>query len=264
MSEHPEPHAPHRLLVVEDEPSIRALLESTLRLSGYAVSSAESGGAALLEIERFGPDLVLLDVMLPDLDGFEVTRAMRAGGKKTPVLFLTARTDLSDRIDGLRAGGDDYVTKPFSLEEVLLRIQAILRRTGGEEAPSDEAAEDDESILLFADLRLDERAYEVHRAERYVPLSPTEFHLLRYLMENANRVLTRAQIVQRVWGYDFAGDVRIVETYVKYLRKKIDCVEPPLIHTVRGIGYSLRLPRDHERDQAAAPPAGERAEAAER
>ncbi|MGW3409149.1 response regulator transcription factor [Streptomyces sp. NPDC000888] len=250
MAEHTEPHTPHRLLVVEDEPSIRALLESTLRLSGYEVSSVMSGGAALLEIERFGPDLVLLDVMLPDLDGFEVTRAMRAGGKNTPVLFLTARTDLSDRIDGLRAGGDDYVTKPFSLDEVLLRIQAILRRTGAEEPPSGEADEDDESILLFADLRLDERAYEVHRAERYVPLSPTEFHLLAYLMANANRVLTRAQIVQHVWGYDFAGDVRIVETYVKYLRKKIDCVEPPLIHTVRGIGYSLRLPREHERDQA--------------
>ncbi|MFJ4832823.1 response regulator transcription factor [Streptomyces sp. NPDC088747] len=244
MAEHREPPAPHRLLVVEDEPSIRALLESTLRLSGYAVSSVESGGAALLETERFGPDLVLLDVMLPDLDGFEVTRAMRAGGKKTPVLFLTARTDLSDRIDGLRAGGDDYVTKPFSLDEVLLRIQAILRRTDAGEPPPGEPDGDDGSILLFADLRLDERAYEVHRAERYVPLSPTEFQLLAYLMANANRVLTRAQIVQHVWGYDFAGDVRIVETYVKYLRKKIDCVEPPLIHTVRGVGYSLRLPRD--------------------
>lgn len=142
---------------------------------------------------------------------------------------------------------------------MLLRIQAILRRTGAEEPPSGEADEDDESILLFADLRLDERAYEVHRAERYVPLSPTEFHLLAYLMANANRVLTRAQIVQHVWGYDFAGDVRIVETYVKYLRKKIDCVEPPLIHTVRGIGYSLRLPREHEREQAPQP-----ADAAER
>jgi two-component system OmpR family response regulator len=238
---------PHRLLVVEDEASIRALLESTLRLTGYEVSSAGTGAAALTEMERFGPDLVLLDVMLPDLDGFEVTRAMRAAGKATPVLFLTARTDLSDRIAGLRSGGDDYVTKPFSLEEVLLRIQAILRRTGVEEQPSGDP--DENTILLFADLRLDETAHEVHRADRYIPLSPTEFQLLGYLMANANRVLSRTQIVQHVWGYDFAGDARIVETYVKYLRKKIDCVEPPLIHTVRGIGYCLRLPREH--DQAA-------------
>ncbi|MFC7257857.1 response regulator transcription factor [Streptomyces lutosisoli] len=247
MAEYSTP--PHKLLIVEDEASIRALLESTLRLTGYDVSSADSGAAALREMERFGPDLVLLDVMLPDLDGFEVTRAMRAAGKDTPVLFLTARTDLSDRIAGLRSGGDDYVTKPFSLEEVLLRIQAILRRTGVEEQPSGDP--DDNRILLFADLRLDEVAHEVHRADRYVPLSPTEFQLLGYLMTNANRVLSRTQIVQHVWGYDFAGDARIVETYVKYLRKKIDCVEPPLIHTVRGIGYCLRLPRVPGQDRAA-------------
>ncbi|MFD4622999.1 response regulator transcription factor [Streptomyces sp. NPDC058475] len=247
MADHSTPK--HRLLVVEDEASIRALLESTLRLTGFEVSSADSGAAALREVERFGPDLVLLDVMLPDLDGFEVTRSMRAGGITTPVLFLTARIDVSDRIAGLRSGGDDYVTKPFSIEEVLLRIRAILRRTGAEESPSGEAGE---NILLFADLRLDEDAHEVHRADRYVPLSPTEFQLLGYLMANANRVLSRTQIVQHVWGYDFAGDSRIVETYVKYLRKKIDCIGPPLIHTVRGIGYCLRLPRDHGQHAQAA------------
>ncbi|MEU9212217.1 response regulator transcription factor [Streptomyces sp. NPDC048415] len=250
MSEHSAPQTRHRLLVVEDEASIRALLETTLRLTGYEVSSADSGASALLEVERFGPDLVLLDVMLPDLDGFEVTRSMRAAGNDTPVLFLTARVDLSDRIAGLRSGGDDYVTKPFSIEEVLLRIQAILRRTGPEETAAGGAG-GERTLLLFADLRLDPDAHEVHRGERYVPLSPTEFQLLGYLMANSNRVLSRAQIVRHVWGYDFAGDARIVETYVKYLRKKIDRFDPPLIHTVRGIGYCLRLPREHDQDRAA-------------
>uniref|UniRef100_A0AAU1ZTJ0 Response regulator transcription factor n=1 Tax=Streptomyces sp. NBC_00093 TaxID=2975649 RepID=A0AAU1ZTJ0_9ACTN len=230
----------HRLLVVEDEPSIRTLLEATLRLTGYEVSSAETGRSALLEVERLAPHLVLLDVMLPDLDGFEVTRRLRAAGNDCPVLFLTARTGLDDRLNGLGVGGDDYVAKPFSIEEVLLRIEAILRRT----TPAAEVPVA-QSVLRFADLELDERAHEVHRAEQYVPLSPTEFKLLAYLLANAGQVVSKAQILDHVWSYDFAGDARIIETYIRYLRKKIDSFDPPLIHTVRGVGYCLRLPRDH-------------------
>ncbi|NUP18922.1 MAG: response regulator transcription factor [Streptomyces sp.] len=239
MTEQPADRARYRLLVVEDEPSIRTLLESTLRLTGYEVSGAEDGQSALVEIERREPHLVLLDVMLPDLDGFEVTQRLRAAGNSVPVLFLTARTDVDDRIKGLSSGGDDYVMKPFHIEEVLLRIEAILRRTAVQGAevllP--------ETVLRYADLELDEGAHEVHRAGHYVPLSPTEFKLLAYLMVNPGRVLSKAQILNHVWSYDFSGDARIVETYVRYLRKKIDCFEPPLIHTVRGVGYCLRLPR---------------------
>ncbi|MFD6414866.1 response regulator transcription factor [Streptomyces sp. NPDC060194] len=238
-----QPAAPGtgRLLVVEDEPSIRILLESTLRLSGYEVSSSATGHAALAEVERFAPELVLMDVMLPDLDGFEVTRRLRTAGLRTPVLFLTARTEVGDRIAGLSAGGDDYVAKPFSIEEVLLRIEAILRRTRAAQP------RDDTGILRYADLELDRDAHDVVRAGHHVDLSPTEFNLLAYLLANATRVLSRQQILDQVWRYDFAGDARIVETYVKYLRRKIDRFDPPLIHTVRGIGYSLRLPRDHPR-----------------
>ncbi|MEU5099619.1 response regulator transcription factor [Streptomyces sp. NPDC020996] len=231
----------HRLLVVEDEPSIRSLLESTLRLTGYRVSSAETGQQALVEVERLAPHLLLLDVMLPDLDGYEVTRRLRAGGNDTPVLFLTARTGLDDRITGLSAGADDYVTKPFSIEEVLLRIEAILRRTA---PPVDAPAPQD--VLRYADLELDKGAHEVHRGGHYVPLSPTEFRLLAYLLENAGHVVSKTQILEHVWSYDFSGDARIVETYVKYLRRKIDRFDPPLLHTVRGVGYSLRLPRNHD------------------
>lgn len=239
MTERTAAEARRRLLVVEDEPSIRTLLESTLRLTGYEVTSTDSGRAALTETARLVPDLILLDVTLPDLDGFEVTRRLRAAGNDVPVLFLTARTGLHDRLTGLGAGGDDYVPKPFSIEEVLLRIEAILRRTGAALPPAEE-----EQRLSFADLEMDEHAHEVHRAGAYVPLSPTEFKLLGYLMENATRVLSKAQILNHVWGYDFAGDARIVETYIKYLRRKIDRVDPPLIHTVRGVGYCLRLPRE--------------------
>ncbi|GAA4629492.1 response regulator transcription factor [Actinoallomurus vinaceus] len=238
MAEQP---ATQRILVVEDDPGIRFLLESALGLSGYQVSSVATGHGALLEVERFRPDLLLLDVMLPDLDGFEVTRGLRAVGVRTPVLFLTARTEIDDRIAGLGAGGDDYVGKPFSVEEVILRIRAILRRTGHDVPYGAGEAE----VLRYADLELDEGAHEVHRAGRYIPLSPTEFKLLAFLMENANRVLSKSQILDRVWGYDFSGDGRIVETYVKYLRRKIDSLDPPLIHTERGVGYCLRLPRDH-------------------
>ncbi|MFF3500268.1 response regulator transcription factor [Streptomyces sp. NPDC003247] len=245
MTDQPADRPRPRLLVVEDEPSICALLESTLRLTGYEVSSAETGQAALLEIERTAPHLVLLDVMLPDLDGFEVTRQLRAAGNDVPVLFLTARTGLDDRLRGLGAGGDDYVSKPFSLEEVLLRIEAILRRTGARTPES----RPEKTVLRYADLELDEDAHEVHRAGRYVPLSPTEFKLLAYLLTNAGRVLSKAQILDHVWSYDFSGDGRIIETYVRYLRKKIDCFDPPLIQTVRGVGYCLRLPRQAGADQ---------------
>jgi two-component system OmpR family response regulator len=248
MAEQPTARAPHRLLVVEDDPSIRMLLESALRLSGYEVASSAAGQDALRDIEGFRPDLVLLDVMLPDLDGFAVTRTLRATGVQTPVLFLTARGEVADRIAGLTAGGDDYVTKPFSIEEVLLRIHAILRRTDPEHTSAVDGLEG--GVLRFADLELDENAHEVHRAGEYISLSPTEFKLLTYLMENTNRVLSKTKILNQVWGFDFAGDGRIVETYVKYLRRKVDRFEPPLLHTVRGVGYCLRLPRGHHGAEA--------------
>jgi two-component system OmpR family response regulator len=230
-----------RVLVVDDEPNISALLSATLRLVAFDVRVADSGHGALVAVEEFEPDLVVLDVMLPDLDGFEVARRLRAAGQGVPVLFLTARDALEDRILGLTAGGDDYVTKPFSLEEVVLRIRAILRRSRPE---ADEPA--DAGVLRYADLELDEDAHEVRRAGRLVDLSPTEFNLLRYLLINAGRVVSKAQILDRVWKYDFGGDGRIVESYVYYLRRKIDKTDPPLIHTVRGVGYALRLPRGGE------------------
>ncbi|WP_330351309.1 response regulator transcription factor [Streptomyces sp. NBC_00582] len=242
MSEAPAARGPRRILVVEDDPGIRTLLETALRLSGYEVSSAATGRDALLEAERFAPALLVLDVMLPDLDGFELTRTLRAAGVTTPVLFLTARADVDDRLAGLRAGGDDYVAKPFSIEEVVLRIGAVLRRTDPEGACDEPGAAP--GVLRYADLELDEDAHEVYRAGIYVPLSPTEFRLLSFLMANAGRVVGKAMILERVWGYDFSGDARIIETYVKYLRRKIDAIDPPLIHTQRGVGYCLRLPRD--------------------
>jgi two-component system, OmpR family, response regulator len=229
---------PTRVLVVDDEPNISALLSATLRLVAFDVRVAESGHGALVAVEEFEPDLVVLDVMLPDLDGFDVARRMRAAGQDTPVLFLTARDGVEDRVTGLTAGADDYVTKPFSLEEVVLRIRAILRRSRPElDGPV--AA----GVLRYADLELDEDAHEVRRAGRLVDLSPTEFNLLKYLLINAGRVVSKAQILDRVWKYDFGGDGRIVESYVYYLRRKIDKTDPPLIHTVRGVGYALRLPR---------------------
>ncbi len=230
-----------RVLVVDDEPNISALLSATLRLVEFDVRVAESGHGALVAIEEFEPDLVVLDVMLPDLDGLAVARRLRANGSRVPVLFLTARDAVEDRISGLAAGGDDYVTKPFSLEEVVLRIRAILRRSQPE---LDEPAE--RGVLRYADLELHEDAHEVRRAGRLIDLSPTEFNLLRYLMINSGRVVSKAQILDRVWKYDFGGDGRIVESYVYYLRRKIDKVDPPLIHTVRGVGYALRLPRGGE------------------
>ncbi|MDY7083715.1 MAG: response regulator transcription factor [Actinomycetota bacterium] len=227
-----------RVLVVDDEPNISELLSATLRLVEFDVRVAETGLRALVAVEEFEPDLVILDVMLPDLDGFEVAKRLRAAGSRVPVLFLSARDALEDRLSGLSAGADDYVTKPFSLEEVVLRIRAILRRVQpGLEAPGARG------VLRYADLEMDEDAHEVRRAGRAVDLSPTEFNLLRYLLVNAGRVVSKAQILDRVWKYDFGGDGRIVESYVYYLRRKIDKTGPPLIQTVRGVGYALRLPR---------------------
>ncbi|GAB3797229.1 response regulator transcription factor [Micromonospora zhanjiangensis] len=224
-----------RLLVVDDEPTVRELLSDTLRFAGFQVSSAGTGAEAVAAARREPPDLVLLDVMLPDIDGFEVVRRLRAGprpGTLVPVLFLTARDTAQDKIAGLSAGGDDYVTKPFNLEELLLRIRAILRRTGGTA-----------DLLVAGDLELDPDGHQVRRAGRPVRLSPTEFRLLRYLLRNAGRVVSKAQILADVWRYDFGGDTSIVDTYISYLRRKVDNTEPRLIHTVHGVGYVLRRPR---------------------
>jgi two-component system OmpR family response regulator len=224
-----------RLLVVDDEPSIRELLTASLRFAGFEVLPAADGAEALKLAEQHRPDLVVLDIMLPDLDGFTVTRKLRERGRDVPVVFLTARDETSDKVTGLTVGGDDYVTKPFSLEEVVARIRAVLRRTGVGGAP-------DTGRLVFHDLELDEDSHEVRRAGKLVDLSPTEFKLLRYLMLNPNRVLSKAQILDHVWAYDFNGEAGIVESYISYLRRKVDAVEPPLIHTRRGVGYVLRLP----------------------
>jgi two-component system OmpR family response regulator len=240
MTVHPGAESPGgagRLLVVDDEANICALLSVTLRLTGFDVRVAACGHEALVAAAEFEPDLVVLDVMLPDLDGFEVARRLRASDRPpVPVLFLTARDAVEDRISGLAIGADDYVTKPFSLEEVVLRVRAILRRSRAVQEP-------ETAVLRYADLELDEEAHEVRRAGKLVDLSPTEFNLLRYLLTNAGRVVSKAQILDRVWNYDFGGDGRIVESYVYYLRRKIDKSGPPLIHTVRGVGYALRLPR---------------------
>jgi two-component system OmpR family response regulator len=223
---------PARVLVVDDEPNIRALLSQTLRLVSFEVRTAETGAEAVSAAQEFAPDLVVLDVMLADIDGFEVARRL---GERVPVLFLTARDAVEDRVQGLSLGADDYVAKPFSLEEVVLRIRAILRRSHGG-APR-------EDVMRYADLELDVAAHEVRRGGVPVELSPTEFNLLQYLLANAGRVVSKTQILDSVWRYDFDGDSSIVESYVYYLRKKIDKSEPQLIHTVRGVGYTLRIPR---------------------
>ena len=223
-----------RLLVVEDEPNILELLSGSLRYAGFDVVTATGGTEAVQTALQRRPDLIVLDVMLPDMDGFDVIRRLRGGGAHIPVLFLTARDATQDKIRGLTLGGDDYVTKPFSLEELTARIRAVLRRT----TAGDQSA----SRLTFADLELDEETHEVYRAGQRVQLSPTEFKLLRYLMLNANRVLSKAQILDHVWNYDFRGDDNIVESYISYLRRKIDNGQPRLIHTLRGVGYVLRKP----------------------
>ncbi|MBG0814773.1 response regulator transcription factor [Planomonospora sp. ID82291] len=225
-----------RLLIVEDEPNILELLAASLRFAGFGVNTAGNGADAVAAVQRHRPDLIVLDVMLPDMDGFDVVRRLRGGGTDTPVLFLTARDATEDKIRGLTVGGDDYVTKPFSLEEVVARIRAVLRRTGGGDAFARPPR------LTFADVELDEESHEVWRGGRAVALSPTEFKLLRYFMVNAGRVLSKAQILDHVWDYDFRGDVGIVESYVSVLRRKIDNADPRLIHTLRGVGYVLRCP----------------------
>ena len=226
-----------RLLVVDDEPNIVELLSTSLRFAGFEVATAMTGGDAVRAVERYRPDLVLLDVMLPDIDGFVVLRRLREGRDRLPVLFLTARDANDDKITGLTLGGDDYVTKPFSLEEVVARIRAVLRRTRPD-------GEGERRRLTVADLELDEESHQVWRGGKEVQLSPTEFNLLRYLMVNAGRVLSKAQIIDHVWSYEFDGDLNIVESYISYLRRKLDDGAEPLIHTVRAVGYVLRPPRD--------------------
>jgi two-component system, OmpR family, response regulator len=231
----PAPEA--RLLVVDDEPNIRELLSASLRYAGFEVVTAADGQQALAVAASFRPDLLVLDVMMPGLDGFGVVRRLRQSGHHTPVLFLTARDAADDKVSGLTLGGDDYVTKPFSLDEVLARIRAVLRRSQGQQRTAEAPR------LTFADIELDEESHEVVKAGKVVPLSPTEFKLLRYLMANAGRVLSKAQILDHVWNYDFNGEANVVESYISYLRRKIDTTEPRLLHTIRGVGYTLRLPR---------------------
>ena len=226
----------NRVLVVDDEQSISDLVSTSLRFVGFDVRTAASGQEALRVAEEFKPQAMVLDVMLPDLNGFEVCEKLRNEGQDVGVLFLTAKDTVEDKVYGLTRGGDDYMTKPFSLEELVARLKALLRRTGVIEAAVDEEK------IRFADLELDEATHEVRRAGDLIELSPTEFTLLRYLMINADRVVSKAQILDHVWQYDFRGDAGIVETYISYLRKKIDIYEPPLIHTVRGVGYRLRIP----------------------
>lgn len=223
--------------MVDDEPSIVDLLSAALRMSGFEVRSADSGFSALSAAAAHRPDLIVLDVMLPDLDGYAVARRLRESGDEVPVLFLTARDAVADRITGLAAGGDDYVSKPFSLEEVLLRVQAILKRTA--------APELDETRLRYADLELDVDAHVARRAGVEILLSATEFSLLRYLMINAEKVVSKHQIMDRVWGDAEGRDGRVVESFISQLRRKVDTHDPALIHTVRGVGYTVRLPNDH-------------------
>jgi two-component system OmpR family response regulator len=229
-----------QVLVVDDEPNIRELVQVALKFHGCSVTTAASGKDALRQAETGQPDLIVLDVMLPDMDGFEVCRRLRSGGNEVPVIFLTARDTSSDTVTGLALGGDDYVTKPFSVEALVARVRAVLRRasrnSGGD------AEDGDGDILRAGDLEVDEARWTVRRGGIPVELSPTEFRLLAYLIRHQGRVLTRAQLLENVWGWDYAGESQIVETYVSYLRRKLDPLGPPLIHTQRGVGYSLRLP----------------------
>jgi two-component system OmpR family response regulator len=227
------------VLVVDDEEHITELVAMGLGYNGFEVERAATGRSALGAIERRRPDLIVLDVMLPDLDGFEVARRLRqteGAGAHIPIIFLTARDTTHDKVEGLRLGGDDYVTKPFSIEELIERVKAVLRRASGV-GPG-------ERKLSYADLALDEDTRDVWRAGKLIDLTPTEYKLLHYLLANARRVLTRDQILENVWDYTFAGNASVLETYISYLRQKIDAVDPPLIHTVRGVGYSLRLPAE--------------------
>ena len=224
-----------RVLVVDDEHNITELVAMALRYEGFTVNSAASGRDALAKATAWKPALIVLDVMLPDIDGLEVLRRLGSGGRRPPVIFLTARDATEDKVHGLTLGGDDYVTKPFSVEELVARVRAVLRRNGVDT--------EKDSTLTFADLELDEDAHEVRRAGTPIEMTPTEYRLLRYLLVNAGRVLTRSQILDHVWQYDFGGDGTVLETYISYLRRKIDRFDPPLIQTVRGVGYVLRPPR---------------------
>jgi two-component system OmpR family response regulator len=230
-----------RVLVVDDEEHITELLAMGLGYNGFDVERQASGRGALAAIEARRPDLVVLDVMLPDLDGFEVARRLRqaeGAGTSIPIIFLTAKDTTQDKVQGLRLGSDDYVTKPFSIEELIERVKAVLRRSSG--------AGPGERKLSYAGLELDEDTRDVWRDGRLIELTPTEYRLLRYLLQNARRVLTREQLLQGVWDYDFAGNASVLETYISYLRQKVDAEGPALIHTVRGVGYALRLPPGHQ------------------
>ncbi|MDR0366228.1 MAG: response regulator transcription factor [Bifidobacteriaceae bacterium] len=237
----PLSHAQARLLVVDDEPNLRDLLTTTLKFAGFEVLTASTGGEAVAMAIEHRPDLIVLDVMLPDMDGFAVTKRLREGGEHIPVVFLTARDQVADKVRGLTVGGDDYVTKPFSLEEVVARIRTVLRRAGFGEQPEG-------AVLRVGDVELDEDLHEVYRAGVEVKLSPTEFKLLRYLMANAGHVLSKAQILDHVWEYSWSGDTTIVESYISYLRRRLDVRPagtklPPFIETRRGVGYLVRAPR---------------------
>jgi len=227
-------HEKLRILVVDDEPSIVDAVATSLRYEGFDVEEATTGRGALDVAGGRPPDLIILDVMLPDLDGLEVTRRLRADGVRVPVLFLTARDALEDKIAGLTVGGDDYLTKPFALAEVVARSRAILRRVG--------VGADDSGTLTFADVEMREAAHEVRRGGVPIQLTATEFNLLRFFLINPRQVLSKAQILDHVWHYDFGGDANVVETYVSYLRKKLERHGPPLIHTIRLVGYALREP----------------------
>jgi two-component system OmpR family response regulator len=229
------PRTKRRVLVVDDEDNVTHLVSSALRFDGFETITADNGASALAAVAESDPDLIVLDVMMPGMDGLGVLHSLRSAGSQVPVIFLTARDAANDRIGGLRAGADDYVVKPFSIEELLARVHAVLRRT----APEDGR----DGVLHIADLELDENSHEVTRAGVEVHLTATEFELLRYLMRNERVVLSKAQILDRVWRYDFQGQSNIVELYIGYLRKKVDAVEPKLIHTVRGAGYVIKAPR---------------------
>ncbi len=224
---------PLRVLIVDDEPNIAELLGMAMRYEGWQTETADCGARAVEAARGFGPDAVVLDMMLPDFDGMEVLRRLRTGRPDVPVLFLTARDSVEDRIAGLTAGGDDYVTKPFSLEEVVARLRGLMRRSGANQEAND-------AVLAVGDLRLDEDSHEVFRGDEELSLTATEFELLRYLMRNPRRVLSKAQILDRVWNYDFGGQANVVELYISYLRKKVDAGRAPMIHTMRGAGYVLK------------------------
>ncbi len=229
-----EDSAGSRVLVVDDEPNLVEVVSMALRFQGFTVETASSGREAIAAVAAFKPHLIVLDVMLGDMEGFEVARRLGAQRAGVPIIFLTARDSTEDKVRGLSGGGDDYMTKPFSLEELLARIRTILRRTGQVQA--------DTGVLQFADLEMDEESREVRRAGEIIDLTATEYRLLRYLMLNPRRVMTRAQLLDHVWNYDFGGDGRVLETYVSYLRKKLDAHGPSLIRTVRGVGYGLQAP----------------------